>query len=156
MRFTGLFLSAALISLTSASSVSRRQSGLPDCAFTCISTADTGNCVRSDNDCLCRNQAFIDSTTQCIESSCSGNDLQAALSGAQQLCALVGVTLTSTPTLSATDTSSSASSTGTSPATTTESAGSSSTSDNSSNGALSTGVNLCAGIISAAFVALVV
>ncbi|KAK7436690.1 hypothetical protein VKT23_018945 [Stygiomarasmius scandens] len=98
MRCFALFVPAALVLLASASSVSLWKRQFPSCAMPCVASADTGSCVPTDNSCLCRSESFVNSTTECIESSCSGNDLQAALSGAQQLCAAVGVTLTSTPT----------------------------------------------------------
>ncbi|THU85128.1 hypothetical protein K435DRAFT_783425 [Dendrothele bispora CBS 962.96] len=137
MRYS-FFVSTALVSLASASSVSLWRRQFPGCATSCLANADTGNCVASDNACLCRSQSFVDSTTQCIESSCSGNDLQTALTDAQMLCAAVGVTLTSTP--GSTPTSGGASTTVTSPATSSGSSGMSASSPTgTSSGSSATG-----------------
>ncbi|KAI6018318.1 hypothetical protein EDC04DRAFT_2742509 [Pisolithus marmoratus] len=102
MRFAVAFvtLSAALSSV-SAGFVTRQT--LPACAQTCITNADLGGCSITDDTCLCNNQTFVSSTTSCIESSCTGSDLQEAEQYAQSLCLAVGVTLTiSTPTASST------------------------------------------------------
>ncbi|KAH8112804.1 hypothetical protein DFH11DRAFT_384023 [Phellopilus nigrolimitatus] len=87
LSVTLLFASTAFATLVS------RQSP-PQCALTCIATANTGTCSSTDNKCLCANQAFVSSTTNCIESTCTGSDLQSAIQFAQADCAAVGVTLT--------------------------------------------------------------
>ncbi|KAG8739857.1 hypothetical protein FRC10_005052 [Ceratobasidium sp. 414] len=86
------FALIALAAVVSASSASKRQ--LPSCAMTCIVSASTGSCDPTDNTCLCKSEAFVNSTYQCIASSCSGSDLQTAINGARALCAAAGVTLT--------------------------------------------------------------
>ncbi|KAF8646626.1 hypothetical protein AX16_007126 [Volvariella volvacea WC 439] len=98
MRFSAaaLALFGAAVSV-SASVLSARQ--LPDCSMPCIANAPTDPCATSDNACLCRNENFIEQTTVCIMQTCQGDDLQNALAAAQEMCRLVGVTLTSTPTL---------------------------------------------------------
>ena len=96
----------------------------PACALTCMASADTGSCQSDDNGCLCRDSAFVNSVTECVESSCTGSDLTNALAFAQENCAAVGVTLTSTPTPTPTSPTSSSGST----ATTTQSSSSSSSS----------------------------
>ncbi|KAI6115318.1 hypothetical protein EDD16DRAFT_1594859 [Pisolithus croceorrhizus] len=104
-------LSAALSS-ASAGLVSRQS--LPSCANPCITNANLGGCSATDDTCLCESQTFINSTTTCIESSCTGNDLQEAEQYAQSLCLAVGVTLTiATPTPTSTSPTSSSSSTAT-------------------------------------------
>ncbi|KAI6112382.1 hypothetical protein EDD17DRAFT_1595822 [Pisolithus thermaeus] len=104
-------LSAALSSV-SAGLVSRQS--LPSCANPCITNANLGGCSATDDTCLCENQTFINSTTTCIESSCTGNDLQEAEQYAQSLCLAVGVTLTiATPTPTSTSPTSSSSSSST-------------------------------------------
>ncbi|KAK7040743.1 hypothetical protein VNI00_009649 [Paramarasmius palmivorus] len=99
-----MYSSAALLILA-ALTTSVSAQNLPTCAFTCVASADTGSCGM-DNKCLCSSQAFVESTTKCIMSSCTGDDLQAAVAGAQQLCADAGVTL-SVPSASSTAPSSS-------------------------------------------------
>ncbi|EEB91263.1 hypothetical protein MPER_10408 [Moniliophthora perniciosa FA553] len=78
--------SCVTISILVAFAASVSAQNLPTCAFTCITGADTGGCGM-DNKCLCSNQAFVESATKCIMSSCSGDDLQTAISAAQGLCA---------------------------------------------------------------------
>jgi len=95
MRFAlaaALFAFAA--SSASAATLDARQSGVPQCGLTCLTNANLGGCASNDNKCLCSNPAFVSSTTQCIQSSCTGSDLQAAETFAQQTCLAVGVTLT--------------------------------------------------------------
>ncbi|KAI6110104.1 hypothetical protein F5141DRAFT_1004140, partial [Pisolithus sp. B1] len=48
------------------------------CADTCITSANLGGCSATDNSCLCRSQSFVSAVTSCIETSCSGSDLQQA------------------------------------------------------------------------------
>ncbi|KAG9086065.1 hypothetical protein FRC06_003289 [Ceratobasidium sp. 370] len=86
------FALLALAAVASASSVSKRQ--LPNCAMACIVKANTGTCDATDNTCLCKSDAFVQSTYQCIASTCSASDLQTAIDGARALCAAAGVTLT--------------------------------------------------------------
>ncbi|KAH7910722.1 hypothetical protein BJ138DRAFT_1152258 [Hygrophoropsis aurantiaca] len=132
MRFTFAFtaLSAAL-SVVSAATFTPRQ--LPNCAAACLAEANYGGCNSDDDTCLCNSQVFIQSSTQCIQQTCTGSDLTTAESDAQQLCLAVGVTLTSST-----------------PAATGSSAASSPTP--SSNGATANKINALAG--AAAFVAL--
>lgn len=96
-----------------------------ECALTCIASANLAGCSSTDNKCLCTSQAFISSTTTCIESTCQGDDLQNAIAFAQQTCEAVGVTL-STP--AATSTAPAGSSTSGASASTTGSSSASSTS----------------------------
>ncbi|EJD01850.1 uncharacterized protein FOMMEDRAFT_88233 [Fomitiporia mediterranea MF3/22] len=114
MRFTITLLFAGV---ASAFLVSRQN--VPQCALTCIGNADLGGCSATDNQCLCTNQQFIQSTTTCIESTCSGSDLAAAEAFAQQSCASVGVTLTAPGSASATQTSANPSGSGSNSATST-------------------------------------
>ncbi|KAF5350713.1 hypothetical protein D9756_008564 [Leucocoprinus leucothites] len=96
MRFSLVIAVAAFVSSASASLISR-QGGLPQCAFECITKADLGGCQATDNNCLCRSDTFLNSSTNCIGQTCKGQDLEDATAAARQLCAIVGVTLTSTP-----------------------------------------------------------
>ncbi|KDQ56542.1 hypothetical protein JAAARDRAFT_36030 [Jaapia argillacea MUCL 33604] len=88
MRFT-----FAIVALTSALAAVSAQS-IPACATPCLANANLGGCAATDNACLCKNQAFISSTTACIQANCTGSDLTNAEAAAQALCAAVGVTLT--------------------------------------------------------------
>ena len=59
------------------------------CANPCITNADIGTCDPSDLGCLCKDQNFIASTTQCIISSCDAADIQTAEAVARQFCETV-------------------------------------------------------------------
>ncbi|KAL1661799.1 hypothetical protein GGF50DRAFT_104839 [Schizophyllum commune] len=114
----------SLIALGLAASASARvtvRQNVPDCLLTCIATADTSGCDSSDTACLCGNDTFVSSVTQCVQSSCSADDVQASLQGAQAVCAGAGVTLSDIPT-------GSASGSGSASATATSSGGSQTTS----------------------------
>ncbi|KIJ98605.1 hypothetical protein K443DRAFT_9038 [Laccaria amethystina LaAM-08-1] len=116
MRFALITVALAAAS-ASASTLLGRQS-IPACAGTCIANADLGGCSATDNTCLCKSSTFVTSTATCIESSCKGDDLDAAIAAAEQLCAAVGVTLSDLPTGSATTAGASSSASGSAPATT--------------------------------------
>ncbi|KAH7883104.1 hypothetical protein F5I97DRAFT_1930688 [Phlebopus sp. FC_14] len=132
MRFTAAFFGLSVIVSSVSAALVARQS-LPNCAAPCLANANYGGCAQDDDTCLCHNQSFVNSTTSCIESSCSGSDLAEAESFAQQLCLAVGVTLTaSTP----------------APTATSSSTGSPSPSP-STGGALSNGINTLAGAAAA-------
>ncbi|KAF9458284.1 hypothetical protein BDZ94DRAFT_1271103 [Collybia nuda] len=94
MRFSFAIL-AAVVASASATALYPRQDApsIPTCAATCLASAETGDCAATDNACLCKNDAFIASTTKCITDACKGDDLTAAIAGAQAICASVGVTL---------------------------------------------------------------
>ncbi|CAE6537725.1 unnamed protein product [Rhizoctonia solani] len=85
---------AALAAVASASSIGKRQ--IPSCALTCMTSANTGSCSSTDNTCLCKSTAFVDSTYNCIASTCKGDDLTNAVAAARALCVAAGVTLTQT------------------------------------------------------------
>ncbi|KAG7445292.1 uncharacterized protein BT62DRAFT_920554 [Guyanagaster necrorhizus] len=160
MRFSFVALPLSiLVAGSSASTIHARQ--LPSCAVSCTTSSNInyGNCSTTDDACLCQDTSFVTSVETCINSNCSGSDLQTALSEAQALCAAAGVTLTSEA-VSATSTSpgsssSSGSGAGSSPASTSASASASATSTTSaSNGALTVGANAFAGLTAIGFVAL--
>ncbi|KIM82725.1 hypothetical protein PILCRDRAFT_820022 [Piloderma croceum F 1598] len=92
MRFTSTFITfIGAVCAASASFVPRQS--FPNCAIPCLQNADLGSCSAQDNVCLCNNQAFINSTTTCIENSCSPDDLASAEAEADAICESVGVTL---------------------------------------------------------------
>ncbi|KAH9934186.1 uncharacterized protein B0H18DRAFT_979865 [Fomitopsis serialis] len=124
-----------------ASYLLRRQ--FPSCAESCLADANFDGCNSSDDTCLCKSSAFVNSVTSCIQSSCTGNDLTTAESDAQQLCLAVGVTLAS----------SGASATSTSPSSSTSSAASSASATSASSGARTHGVNALAGLAAVGAVA---
>ncbi|KAJ7201085.1 hypothetical protein GGX14DRAFT_465723 [Mycena pura] len=98
MRFSAaaavlsLFAASALAS-TVPSPLHRRQ--FPGCANNCLANPNLGDCKSGDDTCLCNNPVFVESTFQCIEDACQGQDLAAAIEGAKQLCLAVHVTLVS-------------------------------------------------------------
>ncbi|KAH9474500.1 hypothetical protein JR316_0012960 [Psilocybe cubensis] len=156
--FAILFGAAATASATALNSnVFSRQSGLPNCAVPCALNADYDGCSPTDNHCLCTSSKFVDSTTTCVMSSCTGQDLQDALSFSQGVCLKVGVTLTSSAASSTSATSSStassSSATSTSP-TTSGSSPNSSPSTNTSGASHIHGANAFVGLVAAGLVAL--
>ncbi|KAG2357901.1 hypothetical protein BDR07DRAFT_1222942, partial [Suillus spraguei] len=103
MRFAVVVLA---LSVSSAFAALVTRQSMPNCAVPCLTNADFGNCSETDDSCLCHSQAFINSTTTCIQASCTGSDLSNAEAASQSLCAAVGVTLTtSSATASATTSS---------------------------------------------------
>ncbi|KAJ2916189.1 hypothetical protein MD484_g4227, partial [Candolleomyces efflorescens] len=119
MRFSAVVAFLGAAASVSASAIVSRQ--LPDCATTCLASSDFGTCSPTDNACLCRSEAFITSATTCITTTCTGDDLQTALTLAQAMCAAEGVTLGApgASTTSAATTGTPATTTGTSAPTTT-------------------------------------
>ncbi|KAL4072177.1 hypothetical protein V8B97DRAFT_1915696 [Scleroderma yunnanense] len=142
MRLAVAFITLSAAFLSANAALVARQT-LPSCAVTCITNANTGGCASTDDSCLCNNQTFVSTTTSCIESSCSGNDLVEAEQYAQAICAAVGVTLTA-PVPSSTATSPSSSSS------TSTSSASASTATHTSGASLSYGINVFAGAAAAA------
>ncbi|KAK0475882.1 hypothetical protein IW261DRAFT_463189 [Armillaria novae-zelandiae] len=128
MRFSLTVLSALFVTAW-GSMLLDRQTSLPDCAIPCITNVDYGSCSPSDNACLCKSATYVNTTTTCIESSCTGSDLTTAIATAQALCAQVGVTFSSTslPTGSATSAGSSGSVAASNTASSSSNAGASST-----------------------------
>ncbi|KAI5121936.1 hypothetical protein M0805_000265 [Coniferiporia weirii] len=134
MRFSVALLFVGVASASAA--LITRQAGVPTCALTCIENADFGGCSSTDDTCLCNNAAFVNSTTVCIESTCTGSDLAAAEQFAQANCEAVGVTL------SAPSSTASSSASGSSP--TESGSGSSSPSATSPSSGSSTGTSASA------------
>ncbi|KAG1838901.1 hypothetical protein DFJ58DRAFT_813253 [Suillus subalutaceus] len=93
MRFAVIVLALSFVVESAFTALLTRQS-LPNCAVPCLTDADFGNCSSTDDSCLCHSQAFVNSTTSCIQASCTGSDLTNAEAASQSLCAAVGVTLT--------------------------------------------------------------
>ncbi|KAI9438283.1 hypothetical protein H4582DRAFT_252538 [Lactarius indigo] len=152
--FLGLFIAAAASAVSGSYLLSPRQNPYPQCAQDCLEVADLGSCLVGEIECLCKNSAFIISTTQCFEAKCTGNDLETSESIARQSCAAAGVTLTS----SIPPASSTATSPATNPSSTTSSSSSSpspsaSTSSNS-NSAASNAVNIVGGVAALGLTAL--
>ncbi|OSX58336.1 hypothetical protein POSPLADRAFT_1041416 [Postia placenta MAD-698-R-SB12] len=136
MRFSLVLIALSGV-VASASAMSTRagifKRQFPTCADSCLANADFGDCNESDDSCLCRNSAFVNSVTSCIQTSCTGSDIATADEDAQQLCLAVGVTLSA----------SSASATATSPSST---SATSATSASASSGAAKTGAAMTHGV----------
>ncbi|KAK7052991.1 hypothetical protein VNI00_004312 [Paramarasmius palmivorus] len=140
----------AILAATSAAASTlfgRQSTAPPDCYLPCITGAQLPAECGMDNACLCRNQQFVDSTSACIASSCSGDDLAAAQKFAQDLCLQASVTL------SADTASQTASQTGSQSGSQTETSAPTQTSTGS-NGALSNGANMMASLAGIGLVAL--
>ncbi|KAJ3506786.1 hypothetical protein NLJ89_g6674 [Agrocybe chaxingu] len=149
MRFSTIAFTLFGAAASASASLIARQAAIPNCMLPCLANADFGDCVQTDNLCLCNNRGFVDSTTTCVLASCSGDDLQNALAFSVDLCLKVGVTLTSdAPTSTDADT---ATATATSPATTT---GTAAPAQTSTDGAMSHGANTLAGLAAVGIIAL--
>lgn len=59
------------------------------CVATCLTTADYGSCSSTDYACLCKSQAYIDSSTKCILAGCNAADAATGESLAQTICSSV-------------------------------------------------------------------
>ncbi|KAH9034769.1 hypothetical protein EDB85DRAFT_1946680 [Lactarius pseudohatsudake] len=150
--FLGLFIVAAVSAVSGSYLLSPRQSSpYPQCALDCLAVADLGSCLVGEVECLCKNNAFIVSTTQCFEAKCTASELATSENIAQQSCAAaVCVTLTSSiPPATSTSPTTKPSSTSSS---STPSA-SASTSSNS-NSAASNAVNIVGGVAALGLTAL--
>jgi len=96
MRLSLTVLAGLIVSASAASSGLWSRQQFPSCAGPCLSNAFFGSCQPNDYGCLCRSNAYINSVSSCFVNACSGVELQDAVSGALNLCAAVGVTLTNT------------------------------------------------------------
>ena len=61
----------------------------PGCALPCLTSTDHGSCNLDDTSCLCHNQQFVDATTLCFQSSCTGSDLDQSIAAAVEMCRAV-------------------------------------------------------------------
>ncbi|KAK7456986.1 hypothetical protein VKT23_010289 [Stygiomarasmius scandens] len=96
MRFSAVFVCSALAALASAvpatpSLFSRAE--LPACAVTCASEINPAPCDAADSACLCANKEFVYMTSNCVEDSCSGVDIEPAMTAIRAICDSVGVPL---------------------------------------------------------------
>ncbi|KIO22159.1 hypothetical protein M407DRAFT_28307 [Tulasnella calospora MUT 4182] len=113
MRFNAVFLVLAT-SLASVSALAVRggPSDYPNCSLPCFTNADTGNCSATDVACLCTNNPYLRATTDCNQSSCSPEDLEATAVVAREICLSAGVNIMTNPNAQPTSTSASAAPTG--------------------------------------------
>ncbi|KAI0264207.1 hypothetical protein BC834DRAFT_970929 [Gloeopeniophorella convolvens] len=96
----------------SAQSSSGLPSGIDSCVLGCLSSAQGPNTCASFTDvtCVCSNSAFQSAATQCLQSKCTSQDQQAALTLQQQQCAAVSSSATSALSSASSSASSAASS----------------------------------------------
>jgi len=138
--FLSLFITALVSTVSASVLYPRAVPGYPDCAQGCLANATSSKCSPGEVHCLCLDTQFVNSTSACFASACSGADLQAADKTAQDNCKLAGVTLTSTGTSTGTSSGSAATS--------------SSTTSSKSNSAESTMVNIMGGAAALGFAVL--
>ncbi|KAA8896160.1 hypothetical protein FN846DRAFT_966155 [Sphaerosporella brunnea] len=141
MKFTAIFVAAALAAVASAQDLN----AFPSCGLTCLtSNLSATGCSLTDFKCACSNQAFIDTSTKCIQSSCSPADQQKSLAAAKALCKSAGVDIsppvstTAAATSSAPATTSSAAATTSSAAATSEAPSTSSAAPETTSSAAAT------------------
>ncbi|KAG8893964.1 hypothetical protein FRC00_009760, partial [Tulasnella sp. 408] len=126
MRFSTVIVALAA-SVASASILAERQTAFPDCATPCIVNADYGTCGQTDAACLCKSDAYLSSTTKCIQSSCSAADLATAAGTAQALCKAAGVDISTNPAAQPSGTAAASGAASSAPATTSAAAAASAT-----------------------------
>ncbi|KAG8923403.1 hypothetical protein FRC00_006303, partial [Tulasnella sp. 408] len=103
--FTVLSLAASLVS---ASTLSERQASFPTCSVLCFTDPDIGTCSSADVACICTNDNYLRTTTDCVVKQCPAEDVAAAASAAQQLCKAAGVDIATNPAAQPTNASGSA------------------------------------------------
>ncbi|KAG9045798.1 hypothetical protein FS837_005627 [Tulasnella sp. UAMH 9824] len=81
-------------SLASAATIFKRQTTVPACAQTCFDQSPSTPCQPTDTACLCLNPNFITALTQCVTSTCSEADQQAAATAAPEICKAAGIDFT--------------------------------------------------------------
>jgi len=90
MRYLIYVSVLAAIAVVSAQDLSQ----LPTCAQTCFAGAIAQtSCSLTDFPCLCRDTAFQNTVTQCVQSSCNQADQASTVSLSSQQCASAGVSL---------------------------------------------------------------
>ncbi|KAG8938606.1 hypothetical protein FRC00_014641, partial [Tulasnella sp. 408] len=89
--------------------------------------ADYGTCAQTDAACLCKSDAYLRSTTNCIQGSCSAADLATAAQTAQSLCKAAGVDISTNPAAQPTGTAAASGAASSAPATTSAAAAASAT-----------------------------
>ncbi|KAG9226958.1 hypothetical protein CCMSSC00406_0003369 [Pleurotus cornucopiae] len=156
-----MFTQVLSVALFAFSLVARAQD-LPSCALTCLSSTSGSSCSQSDIPCLCRDNAFISSTAQCILTACPADQVAAATQAAQGLCGAAGVSV-SIPSVAPSSSGSSSVSgsvTPTAPTASVSVTGTPSTTSSgaapaqTSNGAVSQSVNAVAGMVAFGLAAL--
>ncbi|KAI0252808.1 hypothetical protein BJV78DRAFT_269951 [Lactifluus subvellereus] len=104
--FLCLLIAGAVSAVSAFIELNPRQNPYPACAQACLAKADLGKCTAQEVQCLCTEQSFVVSTTQCFQQNCDNSDLQVAEKVAEESCKAAGVTLTSSiPPTTATATS---------------------------------------------------
>ncbi|KAG9026268.1 hypothetical protein FS837_004671 [Tulasnella sp. UAMH 9824] len=78
-------------SLASAYIVLKRQTQVPACAQTCLTSADISPCNSTDVPCICLNENWIMQVGTCVQGSCSAQDAQAAEAAGVAECKAAGV-----------------------------------------------------------------
>ncbi|KAH9929087.1 cytochrome P450 [Epithele typhae] len=94
MRFFAVLAFVAAASAVSMRAPLTRRQSFPanvgaDCSTACLTGADFGTCDPLDDGCLCNSSSFVNSVTTCIETACTGSDLENAEAAARQLCLAV-------------------------------------------------------------------
>ncbi|KIO20057.1 hypothetical protein M407DRAFT_30288 [Tulasnella calospora MUT 4182] len=64
---------------------------IPECGKSCFQAAPPGDCSTEDGACLCNNRDYITSIHTCLQGSCTGQDLQAAVLVGKATCRAYGV-----------------------------------------------------------------
>ncbi|KAJ7151739.1 hypothetical protein C8R46DRAFT_491770 [Mycena filopes] len=96
MRFSATVAVFALFAASATASYTplHARQTFPDCSSSCFAHPNLGACQAGENECLCKDDTFVNSMFQCIQDACKGQDLATAIADAAGLCAAAGVTLT--------------------------------------------------------------
>ncbi|KAA8896158.1 hypothetical protein FN846DRAFT_285391 [Sphaerosporella brunnea] len=88
MKFTAIFVAAALAAVVSAQGLS----AFPSCGAAClVGAVGSTSCDPTDLKCLCSSQLFISSSNNCLQQSCTPADLQSAQDALESSCNSVNV-----------------------------------------------------------------
>jgi len=91
------FTTTAVVATFAAVAAAQDLSLFPTCAISCLLTGiKSTTCSVTDIKCACNASAFRDASASCFQTSCQGDDLQKAITGAYKQCQEVGVTIPTT------------------------------------------------------------
>ena len=59
------------------------------CALPCLTTITSASCAANDTKCLCQDKDFVNKTTLCFQTNCTGDDLTKSVAAAVEMCRAV-------------------------------------------------------------------
>ncbi|KAK7467270.1 hypothetical protein VKT23_004327 [Stygiomarasmius scandens] len=79
MYFPKILLLTFLATTSSASVLMWRRQDIPQCALDCRASTDLGGCDPEDSQCLCNDEDFVTKVKECINETCSADDVETAM-----------------------------------------------------------------------------